>query len=361
LLLSTADIKRKAIKNILKTIKIKGKTMQFIGALRHILNRTVKQSSWSIWALLAYATCLYTFNAYATANEYKTDIQSNSPVSKNAVTDNAPTSLKTTLLSDSHPHWYKVPHENTVTFVTEYGEVVIALSPALAPNHVERFQALVKAGFYNQQHFYRVVDGFVAQGGSNDMHDKDAFSQALLSELTAEFTQPISKHATVVESRDMFAPETGFLDGFAVGMDRKSNEMWGLHCPGTVAFARNSEKDTAATEFYIVIGQAPRHLDRNMSVIGRVVQGMDVLQKLPRGDSKYGGVIQQVTKNSAIRRSIVHNDQYPSYFIQLPEHEEYASRIETGKTLNNPFFHDKKYTPRPVDVCYYQTKTTLTP
>ena len=56
--------------------------MQFIGALRHILNRTVKQSSWSIWALLAYATCLYTFNAYATANEYKTDIQSNSPVSK---------------------------------------------------------------------------------------------------------------------------------------------------------------------------------------------------------------------------------------------------------------------------------------
>lgn len=351
--------------------------MQFIGALRPLLNRTikhrfnVKQSSWSIWALLAYATCLFTFSAYATANEYKAEIQRNSPVSSNAVTDNAPTSLKTTslnatllnatLLHDSHPHWYKVPHENTVTFVTEYGEVVIALSPALAPNHVARFQALVKAGFYNQQHFYRVVDGFVAQGGSNDTHDKNAFSQALLSELTAEFTQPISKHATAVESRDMFAPETGFLDGFPVGMDKKSNEMWGLHCPGTVAFARNSEKDTAATEFYIVIGQAPRHLDRNMSVIGRVVQGMEVLQKLPRGDKQYGGVIQKVSDNSKIRRSIVHNNQYPNYFIQLPEHKEYVSRIETGKTLNNPFFHDKKYAPRPIDICYYQTQTTLTP
>jgi len=256
------------------------------------------------------------------------------------------------LMSGSSNHWYKVPSEDTVTFTTEYGDVVIALNPSLAPKHVERF---------DKQYFYRVVDGFVAQAGSNDTHDKEQISPALLADIPAEFTLPLSQDVDVVESRDMFAPKTGFLDGFAVGLDEQRGEMWGLHCPGTVAFARNSEKDTASTEFYIVIGQAPRHLDRNMSVVGRVVSGMPALQKLPRGDAQYGGVIQEVTDNSKIGRALVHSDNHPNYYIQQPKHEEYLSRTNTGKTLDNPFFHDKVYAPRPVDICYYKTKATLNP
>ena len=265
------------------------------------------------------------------------------------------------LMSGSSNHWYKVPSEDTVTFTTEYGDVVIALNPSLAPKHVERFKALIKSGFYDKQYFYRVVDGFVAQAGSNDTHDKEQISPALLADIPAEFTLPLSQDVDVVESRDMFAPKTGFLDGFAVGLDEQRGEMWGLHCPGTVAFARNSEKDTASTEFYIVIGQAPRHLDRNMSVVGRVVSGMPALQKLPRGDAQYGGVIQEVTDNSKIGRALVHSDNHPNYYIQQPKHEEYLSRTNTGKTLDNPFFHDKVYAPRPVDICYYKTKATLNP
>jgi peptidylprolyl isomerase len=265
------------------------------------------------------------------------------------------------IMSGSSNHWYKVPTEDTVTFTTEYGDVIIALNPSLAPQHVERFKALIKSGFYDKQYFYRVVDGFVAQAGSNDTHDKNTIAPELLNDIPAEFTRPLSKNATVVETRDMFAPSTGFLDGFAVGLDEERGEMWGLHCPGTVAFARNSEKDTASTEFYIVIGQAPRHLDRNMSVVGRVVSGMSALQKLPRGDTQYGGVIQELTDNSKIGRALVHSTNHPNYFIQKPEHNEYLSRTNTGKTLDNPFFHDKVYAPRPVDVCYYKTKATLNP
>lgn len=265
------------------------------------------------------------------------------------------------LMNGSSNHWYKVPSEDTVTFTTVYGDVVIALNPSLAPKHVERFKALIKSGFYDKQYFYRVVDGFVAQAGSNDTHDKERIAPALLTDITAEFTRPLLQDASVVETRDIFAPKTGFLDGFAVGIDEERNEMWGLHCPGTVAFARNNEKDTASTEFYIVIGQAPRHLDRNMSVIGRVVSGMSALQKLPRGDAQYGGVIQEVTDSSKIGRALVHSNNHPNYYIQQPEHDEYQSRTNTGRLLNNPFFHDKVYTPRPVDICYYKTKATLTP
>lgn len=257
--------------------------------------------------------------------------------------------------------WFHVNNSQTITFKTTYGDVVIALHPTLAPKHVARFKRLINEGFYNEQYFYRVVDGFVAQAGSNNNHDSSKFDKAILSNIEAEFIQPLSSNATIIESDDMFAPYTGFLDGFPIGIDKERNEMWGLHCPGTVAFARNSEKDTASTEFYIVIGQAPRHLDRNMSVVGRVVEGMEVLQKLPRGDKAVGGVIEELQSESIIKQAFIHSDAVAPYYVQLPAHEEYQKRINTGKNLDNPFFHDNSYGPRPIDVCYYQTKATQKP
>lgn len=262
-----------------------------------------------------------------------------------------------TLVSNADS-WYQVPQTNTVTFKTAHGDVVIALHPTLAPKHVARFKSLIDAGFYNEQAFYRVVDGFVAQAGSNDTHDTSQFAANLLKPISAEFTQPLNSNVNVVESKDMFAPNTGFLDGFPVGVDKNRKEMWGLHCPGVVAFARNSEKDTASTEFYIVIGQAPRHLDRNMSVVGRVVKGMELLQKLPRGNMDTGGVLDDITQESKIKQAFVHASNATPYFLQTPHHEEYKKRVNTGKNLDNPFFHDNTYGPRPIDVCYYQTKAS---
>ncbi|WP_231518733.1 peptidylprolyl isomerase [Alteromonas stellipolaris] len=271
------------------------------------------------------------------------------------------TQIKEKLLLDTDitNKWYKVPTKHTVTLETHYGDVVIALNPALAPHHVKRFRKLIKTDFYQQEYFYRVVDGFVAQGGSNESHKPSPET----SNLQAEFIAPLSASAVVIEENDMFAPATGFLNGFPVGMDKARNEMWALHCPGTVAFARNSEKDTASTEFYIVIGQAPRHLDRNMSVIGRVLDGMDVLQQLPRGPIENSGVIEVPSDKSQIKNSVLGNKDTSGkqYYIQLPSHPEYQKRMKTGQTLDNSFFHDKIYSPRPIDVCYYQTKTSSTP
>lgn len=269
--------------------------------------------------------------------------------------------ISQTTVNSNTGKWFEVAQQQTVTFTTPLGDVVIALHPALAPKHVARFKALINAKFYDNQHFYRVVDGFVAQAGSNDSHDATKFDPALLSNIDAEFTQPLSGNVVSIENKDMFAPETGFLDGFAVGIDNDKQQMWGLHCPGVVAFARNSEKDTASTEFYIVIGQAPRHLDRNMSVVGRVVKGMDVLQKLPRGNLANGGVLDTLVENSTILSAKVHGLQDSPYFIQTTNNEEFKQRIHIGKTLDNPFFHDNSYGPRPIDVCYHQTKATTTP
>ncbi|AXT37322.1 peptidylprolyl isomerase [Alteromonas sp. BL110] len=297
------------------------------------------------------ALCLLGFASFSLAGE--TQIKAGTTQANISDSEIAPTLVSNT---DS---WYQVPKANTVTFKTAHGDVVIALHPTLAPKHVARFKALIEAGFYNEQAFYRVVDGFVAQAGSNDTHDATEFAESLLKPIRAEFTQPLNSNVNIVESKDMFAPHTGFLDGFPVGVDKNRKEMWGLHCPGVVAFARNSEIDTASTEFYIVIGQAPRHLDRNMSVVGRVVKGMELLQKLPRGNMATGGVLDDITQKSKIKQAFIHNNNATPYFLQTPDHEEYKKRANTGRNLDNPFFHDNTYGPRPIDVCYYQTKPSI--
>ena len=109
---------------------------------------------------------------------------------------------KTPAIASHTASRYQVPQSNTVTFKTAYGDVVIALHPTLAPKHVARFKSLIDAGFYNEQAFYRVVDGFVAQAGSNDTHDASQFPPNLLLPINAEFTQPLNSNVNVVENKD---------------------------------------------------------------------------------------------------------------------------------------------------------------
>ncbi|NOT38957.1 MAG: peptidylprolyl isomerase [Alphaproteobacteria bacterium] len=198
--------------------------------------------------------------------------------------------------------WREVDPENLAVMDLEYGRVLIELAPDLAPKHAERFRALVRAKFYDDKSFYRVIDGFVAQGGIGEGDDKKLPEWPAL---TAEFDQKINGKTPFVPlgSPDLFAKEVGHLDGFPVGRDWDEARMWMLHCPGTVAMARDTDPNTGGTEFYIPIGQAPRRLDRNLTAFGRVLEGMQYVQKLNRGDPKVdSGVIKDEPKRDSIER-----------------------------------------------------------
>ena len=198
--------------------------------------------------------------------------------------------------------WREVDPENLVVMELEYGRVLIELAPDFAPKHAERFRALVRAKFYDDKSFYRVIDGFVAQGGIGEGDDKKL---AEWPALNAEFDQKITGKTPFVPlgSPDLFAKEVGHLDGFPVGRDWDEARMWILHCPGTVAMARDTDPNTGGTEFYIPIGQAPRRLDRNLTAFGRVLEGMQHVQKLNRGDPKVdSGVIKNESKRDTIER-----------------------------------------------------------
>jgi len=130
--------------------------------------------------------------------------------------------------------------------------------------------------------------------------------------------------------------------------------MWMIHCPGTFAFARDNGADTATTEFYIVIGEAPRRLDRNLSAFGHVIDGMQYVQKLQRGDPKIeSGVIQDLAKRDPIVRMRLASDmpgkERPRFQVMRTESASFAKEKETRKNPAPEFY---VHTPPPVlDIC----------
>ena len=88
---------------------------------------------------------------------------------------------------------------------------------------------------------------------------------------------------------DVYAPEVGFSDGLPVARSAALHRTWLAHCYGMVGVGRDLDVQSGSgAEMYVVIGHAPRHLDRNVALVGRVVKGMELLAALPRGSEQMG-------------------------------------------------------------------------
>ena len=247
--------------------------------------------------------------------------------------------------------WREVDPEKLVFMELVEGQVTIELNPLFAPKTVRQFRKLVQDGFYNGLSFYRVIDGFVAQGGDGS----DLGELSLVPLIDAEFETGLSADVEFTEAQkgDLFAAETGFMDGFAVARDSSGENAWLTHCPGVVAMARNDSPNSSRTDFYIVIGQAPRYLDRNMNVFGRVIDGMDVVQRIRRGPANENGIIQDETESSRIRSmtlaSDVPEDERLSGFVLDTNSKSFKKLLKNRRNRTQKFFHNKP--PKVLDVC----------
>jgi peptidylprolyl isomerase len=254
--------------------------------------------------------------------------------------------------ADNAPVWREVDPENLVFMELLEGRVVIELNPAFAPKTVEQFRRLVRDRFYDGLSFYRVIDGFVAQGGDGSDLGELSNNQPLID---AEFERKWSDELsfTRVQAPDLFAPETGFVDGFAAARDPGEKRIWLTHCPGVIAMARNDSPRSSRTDFYIVIGQAPRYLDRNLNIFGRVIDGMDTVQKIRRGNPADNGIIQDDTASSRIRSvrlaaDIPEGERLSAYVIDT-NGEAFAAMLSDRRDRKQAFF--KKRPPKVLDVC----------
>jgi cyclophilin family peptidyl-prolyl cis-trans isomerase len=192
--------------------------------------------------------------------------------------------LKNSKASD----WRELNPENTFYVELEKGRVVIELAPQFAPNHVNNIRALVKEGYFDGLAIVRSQDNYVAQWA--DMDGTREVKTAKLK-LDAEFTVKYGKNFPFMQLSDAdgYAPQVGFSNSFAAGRDPKKNTAWLAHCYGAVGVARGNENNSGdGTSLYVVTGNAPRNLDRNVTVVGRVMSGMELLSSLPRGTGALG-------------------------------------------------------------------------
>lgn len=201
----------------------------------------------------------------------------------------APVRDTATVLAESAPaDWRPLDDENTLYLELPGGRVVIEMAPAYAPNHVANIKALVREGFFDGLGIVRTQDNYVVQWGDPEgAHQVKAAATSLPGEFAVSLTpeQPFAPLTSV----DGYAKEVGFANGFYAGRDPEAGLAWLAHCYGMVGVGRDAAPDSGGgTELYAVIGHAPRHLDRNVTLVGRVVQGIDLFSTLKRGTGVLG-------------------------------------------------------------------------
>ena len=189
--------------------------------------------------------------------------------------------------------WRDLDPANTLYMELPAGRVVIELAPGFAPEHVANIKTMARGGFWDGLAIYRSQDNFVVQFGDAEGEEAGKakpYPAGTKTHLPAEFTRD-AKGARFdkLPDRDGYAPEVGFIDGFPAARDPKAGKAWMAHCYGMLGAGRNNAPDSSiGAELYVVTGQSPRALDRQLSAVGRVVKGMEFLSVIPRGPEPMG-------------------------------------------------------------------------
>jgi peptidylprolyl isomerase len=202
-------------------------------------------------------------------------------------TAHRPPTAAEVLAASTAADWRPLDPQNTLYLQLATGRVVIELMPQFAPNHVANVLALTRGKYFDGLAIVRAQDNYVVQWGDPEGTKPTGTAHRTVS---AEFERPLRGLAiTRLPDPDTYAAEVGFVDDFPVAADPASGRAWLVHCYGMVGAGRDNDVDSGGgTELYVVIGQAPRHLDRNVTLLGRVVSGMELLSVLPRGGGPLG-------------------------------------------------------------------------
>jgi peptidylprolyl isomerase len=193
------------------------------------------------------------------------------------------------VLAASKPSdWRPLDPADTLYLEVPAGRIVIELKPGFAPLHVGNIKTLVRAHYFDGLPVLRVQENYVAQWG--DPENRHPIPPGV-GKIAPEFDSPLAPHMafTPLPDGDVYAPEVGFSDGFPAARSTKLHLTWLAHCYGMVGVGRDLDVQSGSgAEMYVVIGHSPRHLDRNVALVGRVVKGMELLSSLPRGSMEMG-------------------------------------------------------------------------
>nr|WP_229204478.1 peptidylprolyl isomerase [Duganella sp. CF458] len=249
--------------------------------------------------------------------------------------------------------WRQLDPANTLYMDLAGGRVIIELAPAFAPNHAANIRTMAKEGYWDGLWIYRTQDNFVVQWG-DPREDKPKAIGTAKAKLEQEFSVPMKNDTqfTRLPDKDGYAPQVGHSNGFPSARDPKTGQTWLAHCYGMVGVARGNESDSGnGGTLYTVIGNSPRHLDRNITVVGRIVSGMPLLSVLPRGPAPMGMFEKEeqwVPIKSVKLAADVPEAERSKYEVMRTESASFKSVIEAQRNRGGPW---TKHAAGHVDLC----------
>lgn len=256
----------------------------------------------------------------------------------------------TELIANSPQQDWRAPNpDNTLYLQLASGRVIIELAPQVAPAHVANIKTLARAHYFDGLAIVRVQDNYVVQW---DDADKKRPIPAGVGMVAPEFTAAnTAGHFDPLAEHDVYASEVGFLDGFPAGRDRRPGIVWLAHCYGMVGVGRDDPPESDGTEMYAVIGNAPRQLDRNVTLVGRVLQGMELLSSLPRGSGDMGFYAQGEKPVPIVSMSIAGDlpaaERTPIEVLRT-ESATFRTLLDQRRNRHEAWF---KFNPGHIDLC----------
>lgn len=179
--------------------------------------------------------------------------------------------------------WVEIPADDILVLELEGDRTVyFQLAPHAAPQHVQNIRALAASDYWDGASVYRVQDNFVAQFGLRDIERE--LPEEVIARPEAEYVFP----GEGLDMRRLGYPDpyslmAGFSGGWPTALYADGTASL-THCYGTLGAGRELSPSTGdSTELYVIIGHAPRHLDRNIAIVGRAIEGIEHLSSLERG------------------------------------------------------------------------------
>jgi cyclophilin family peptidyl-prolyl cis-trans isomerase len=228
--------------------------------------------------------------------------------------------------------------------------VIQLMPPPFSQGWISNIRKLAAAKFWDGTSVNRVQDNYVVQWG--DASEKKALPVGLATVTESSY---VSRADSLVRAYlrarggkapilapDPYAESTLFSGGWpmAVVSTHKNGDFWPVHCYSMVGVGRNLSPDTGSgAELYTVIGHAPRHLDRNIALVGRVIEGIEHLSSLPRGTGALG-FYETVDERVPILSVRIGNEVYglPAYQYLSTESASFAKYADARANRRDPFF-----------------------
>lgn len=236
--------------------------------------------------------------------------------------------------------WRDVPAEDLLVItLAGGGRVVIQMAPVFAPVHVANIRALVRAGRFDGGAIVRVQDNYVVQWAAREGR---TMPRGFVAQPPAEYDVEarVTGRFRPLGYRDAYATRTGHVAGWPVG--EEGGRRWLIHCYGMVGVGRDMPPDTGSgVELYAVIGHAPRQLDRNIALVGRVMEGIDRMAARSRGTADlgfYATSAERLAIASARIASDMPDSERPTFQILDTDSVSFTNWVKARADRTDAFF-----------------------